>query len=104
MVDISLKNRTVSGVGWSALEAFLGQGVTFIVGLVLARLISPEEYGLIGIVTIFTTILLGFVDCGFGNAVIRKQDANDDDYNTMFIVNLGMSVFTYMLLWGGLHL
>lgn len=101
MAEESLKNKTVSGVGWSAAEAFLGQGVTFSVGLVLARLLSPEEYGLIGIVTIFTTVLLGFVDCGFGNALIRKQDANDDDYYTMFIVNLGMSIFTYALLFIG---
>ena len=64
-------------------------------------MLSPEEYGLIGIVTIFTTILLGFVDCGFGNALIRKQDANDDDYNTMFIVNMGMSVLMYALLFLG---
>lgn len=97
----SLKDKTVKGVGWSAADAFLGQGVSFIVGLVLARLLSPEEYGLIGIVTIFTTILLGFVDCGFGNALIRKQDANDDDYNTMFIVNMGMSVIMYALLFAG---
>lgn len=98
MADQSLKDKTVKGVGWSAADAFLGQGVTFIVGLVLARLLSPEEYGLIGIVTIFTTILLGFVDCGFGNALIRKQDADDEDYNTMFLVNMGMSILMYLLL------
>ena len=97
----NLKDKTVKGIGWSAADAFLGQGVTFIVGLVLARLLSPEEYGLIGIVTIFTTILLGFVDCGFGNALVRKQNANDDDYNTMFIVNLSMSVLSYVLLFFG---
>lgn len=45
----SLKNKTIKGVGWSAADALLGQGVTFIVGLVLARLLSPDEYGLIGI-------------------------------------------------------
>lgn len=101
MAEQSLKDKTVKGVGWSAADAFLGQGVTFIVGLVLARLLSPEEYGLIGIVTIFTTILLGFVDCGFGNALIRKQDANDNDYNTMFIVNMSMSIMMYFLLFAG---
>lgn len=101
MAEQSLKDKTVKGVGWSAADAFLGQGVTFVVGLVLARLLTPEEYGLIGIVTIFTTVLLGFVDCGFSNALIRKQDANDDDYNTMFIVNMGMSVLMYALLFIG---
>ena len=52
MAEQSLKDKTVKGTFWSAADAFLGQGVTFIVGLVLARLLSPEEYGLIGIVTI----------------------------------------------------
>ena len=101
MAEQSLKDKTVKGVGWSAADAFLGQGVTFIVGLVLARLLTPEEYGLIGIVTIFTTVLLGFVDCGFGNALIRKQDVTDDDYNTMFIVNMSMSVLMYTFLFIG---
>lgn len=98
MVEQNLKDKTVKGTFWSAADAFLGQGVTFIVGLVLARLLSPEEYGLIGIVAIFTTILLGFVDCGFGNALIRKTDVNNDDYNTMFIVNMIMSLLMYALL------
>ena len=91
MAEASLKNKTVRGVGWSAIDAFLGQGVTFIVGLVLARLLSPDEYGLIGIVTIFTTILAGFVDCGFANSLIRKPKVTEEDYNTMFIVNMVMS-------------
>lgn len=94
----SLKDKTIRGVGWSAADTFLGQGVTFLVGLVLARLLTPEEYGLIGIVTIFTSILLGFVDCGFSNALIRKQDADNEDFNTMFIVNLVISVAMYALL------
>jgi len=99
MAEQSLKDKTVKGTFWSAADAFLGQGVTFIVGLVLARLLSPAEYGLIGIVTIFTTILLGFVDSGFSNALIRKKDVTDDDYNTMFIVNMTMSVLMCSLLY-----
>ena len=94
----SLKSKTVSGVGWSAADSFLGQGVSFLVGLVLARLLSPSEYGLVGIITIFTTILSGFVDCGFSNSLIRKKDASNDDYNTMFIVNLALSMVMYALL------
>jgi O-antigen/teichoic acid export membrane protein len=101
MSEQCLKDKAVKGVGWSAAETFLGQGVTFIVGLLLARLLSPEEYGLIGIVTIFNTILMGFIDCGFSNALIRKTDADDNDYNTMFIVNFAMSVVMYCLLYVG---
>ncbi len=98
MAEQSLKDKTVKGTFWSAADAFLGQGVTFIVGLILARLLSPEDYGLLGIVTIFTTILVGFVDCGFGNSLVRKKDVNDDDYNTMFYMNMLLSVIMYLLL------
>ena len=96
MVEPSLRNKTVSGIGWSAADAILGQGVTFLVGIVLARLLSPTEYGLIGIISIFIVVLNGIVDSGFSNAIIRKQDTNDADYNTMFFTNLLFSVVLYI--------
>ena len=95
----SLKNRTINGTLWSAADAFLGQGVTFIVGIVLARLLTPEEYGLIGLCTIFTAVLFGFVDSGFSNALIRKKEVTDDDYNTMFITNMVMSIVLFIILY-----
>lgn len=99
MAEQSLRDKAVSGVGWSATDAFLGQSITFVVGIVLARLLSPSEYGLIGIVTIFITVLKGFVDSGFSNSLIRKKDVSQDDYNTMFITNMVMSVLMYGLLY-----
>lgn len=101
MESQSLKDKTVKGTFWSAADTFLAQGVTFVVGIVLARLLSPEEYGLIGIVTIFTTVMLGVVDSGFSNALIRKKDATNDDYNTLFIFNLAVSVVMFALLFVG---
>lgn len=98
MSEESLRNKTVKGVGWSAADAFLGQGVTFIVGLVLARLLSPDEYGLLGICLIFTTVLNGIVDSGFSNALIRKKNVTDEDYNTMFMTNMAISIVLYVLL------
>ena len=98
MQEETLKNKTIKGVGWSAADAFLGQGVTFIVGLVLARLLSPDEYGLIGICLIFTTVLNGIVDSGFSNALIRKKDVTDEDYNTMFMTNMAISIVLYIFL------
>lgn len=83
---------------WSAADAFLGQGVTFLVGIVLARLLSPDEYGLIGICLIFVNVLNGMVDSGFSNALIRKKDIKDVDYNTMFITNMAISTLLYALL------
>ncbi len=64
MQQESSKNKTIKGVGWSVLDAVLGQGVTFMVGSVLARLLSPNEFGLIGICLIFTTVLNSIVDSG----------------------------------------
>ena len=97
----SIKNKTVSGISWSAADVFLSHGVTFLVGIVLARLLTPAEYGLIGICTIFIVIFNGIIDSGFSAALIRKKDATRDDYNTMFIVNLGLSLLMYALLYFG---
>lgn len=92
MAEESLKNKTVKGMGWSALENVTRLGITFVVSIVLARLLSPEEYGLIGILTIFIAIFNAIVDSGFTNALIRKQDATDTDYSTVFYTNLILSV------------
>lgn len=101
MAEQSLKDKTVKGLGWSAVDSFLGQGITFIVGLILARLLSPSEYGLIGLVTIFITVFNAIIDSGFSQALIRKKDTNDDDYNTMFITNMVLSVVMFLLLFFG---
>lgn len=94
-----LKDRTVKGVSWSAADAILGQGITFVVGIVLARILSPSEYGLIGICLIFTTVLNGIVDSGFSNALIRKNNVTQSDYNTMFITNMAISIVLYIILY-----
>ena len=98
MPQASLKDKTLIGTAWSAADAFLGQGVTFLVGIVLARLLSPDEYGLIGICVIFNTVLCGIVDSGFSTALIRKKEVSDEEYNTMFITNMAISVVLYALL------
>lgn len=79
-------------MGWSAAENLIRMGVTFMVSIILARLLSPEEYGLIGILTIFIAIFNAIVDSGFTNALIRKQNAIDIDYSTVFYTNLVLSV------------
>lgn len=88
----SLKSKTVKGVGWSFADSLGSQGITFIVGLVLARMLTPAEYGLIGIILIFVNIFNSIVNSGFSAALIRKKDASDDDYNTVFITNMAISV------------
>lgn len=98
MAEQSLKDKTVKGVGWSAIDNLSQYVVTFLVGIVLARLLSPDDYGLLGIIAIFTTVCNTIINGGFGTAIIRKKDASDDDYNTAFVVNLGMSVLLYFVL------
>ena len=92
MAEQNFKNKTVKGVGWSAIDNIAGHGVTFIVSVVLARLLTPEHYGLIGIMAIFTAVCQTLINAGFTTALIRKKDATDSDYNTVFIVNLVMSM------------
>lgn len=94
----SLKRKTVKGVGWSAVDNIVGHSVTFIVSLVLARILSPDDYGLIGIIAIFTAVCQTLIKAGFTTALIRKKDATDDDYNTVFIVNLAMSLMLYTVI------
>lgn len=91
----SLKNKTVKGVGWSAIDNISKYLVTFIVGIVLARLLSPDDYGLLGLIGIFTAVCDTLINAGFYSALIRKKDATEDDYNTVFIVNMTMSLVLY---------
>lgn len=92
----SLKDKTVKGVAWSGIDNVVQTGVTFVVSIVLARLLSPDDYGLIGIIAIFTAICQTLINAGFSSALIRKKDCSNDDYNTVFIVNLGMSLVLYI--------
>lgn len=69
--------------------------------IVLARILSPSEYGLIGLTTIFITVFNAIIDSGFSQAVIRKKDATNDDYNTMFITNMVLSVVMFFVLFFG---
>lgn len=94
----SLKQKTIKGTAWSFADNIANQGITFLVGLVLARLLTPEEYGLIGIIIIFIAVFNSIVDSGFSNALIRKNDSKDIDYNTVFISNLLLSVLLFFVL------
>lgn len=98
MAEISLKDRTVKGVGWSAIDNVAQYAVSFVVSIVLARLLSPDDYGLIGIIAIFTAICTALVNSGFSTALIRKTDITNADYNTTFFVNLIISVLLYVVI------
>ena len=93
----SLKDKTIKGTAWSAIDNVTQMGVSFLVSIVLARLLSPDDYGLIGIINIFTVVCTAIINGGFSSALIRKKDVSDDDYNTSFIVNFGLSLLLYAL-------
>ena len=103
MSEESLKNKTITSVGWKFLGSLMSYGITFIVGIILARLLSPDEYGLIGIIMIFITVFNGIVDGGFSTAIIRKKNATDLDYSTMLIVNVSISIVLYIALFLSAH-
>ena len=94
----TLKKKTVNGLAWSALDNTARYGIQFVIGIVLARLLSPDDYGLLGLVGIFTVVCTALVNGGFTTALIRKKDATDDDFNTVFICNLSMSLLLYALI------
>ena len=87
-----LKDKAISGVKWNAIGRFSTQGVNFIIGSILARLLSPSDYGVVGMVGIFFAIAQTFIDSGFGSALIRKNDCNDADYSTAFYFNIIVAI------------
>jgi O-antigen/teichoic acid export membrane protein len=94
---MSLTQKTVRGISWSLVERIVSQVVQFGIGIVLARLLSPEEYGLTGMLALFLAIADTFIVTGFGEALMQKKEANRLDYSTVFFTNLGTGVFFYGL-------
>ena len=99
MIDaVTLKQKTLSGLKWSFLDNFVNQGAQFIVGIILARLLSPKEFGLIGMMAIFTAISIAFIDSGFSQALVRKSDCTNEDFSTVFFYNLIAGITLYGVL------
>ena len=94
----SIKNKVLSGIGWSYAEKFMSVGMNLVISIVLARLIGPEAYGIIAIVTIFTSLANVFTQSGFSSALIQKKDVDSRDYSTAYVFNVGISVILYLIL------
>ncbi|TXE52918.1 MULTISPECIES: lipopolysaccharide biosynthesis protein [Serratia] len=99
MTHSSLRDRAVSGMIWSIVERFLVQGVQFGISIVLARIISPSDFGLIGMVAIFIVLSDIIINSGFTQALIQKKDRTQVDYSTVFYFNLLISIILY----GGIY-
>lgn len=98
-MTFSLKEKAYKGVLWSAVEHFSVQGVQLIIGLVIARLVMPGEYGLIAMLGIFLAVSNSFIDSGFGNALIQRKNRTTKDFSTVFYFNIAIAVVCYGLLY-----
>lgn len=99
MGNETLRHKTFNGMKWGLIDNIANSGVTFLVGLILARMLTPTEFGIIGIITIFINLSIVIIDGGFATALIRKPDATKEDYNTVFYVNIVVSVGLMLLLY-----
>ena len=95
---MSLGQQTVSGVAWTTVQRFASLFLAFVANLVLARLLSPDDFGCIALLMVFISLSQIFVDGGFGAALIQKKDPTQDDYSTIFYWNLLLAIGLYFLL------
>ena len=94
----SLKDKTVKGVIWSAVDRFSAQGIQFVFSILIARLLLPEDYGVIAMLGIFMAVSQTFIDSGFGIALIRKIDRTETDFSTVFYFNIAVASVFYVIL------
>ena len=91
-------HKFFKGILWNSVEKILVKGSSFVITVILARLLTPEDYGIVGMLAIFIALSNVFIESGFSKALIQKQDADDNDYSTAFLTNLGIAVLVYGLL------
>lgn len=94
-----MQHKNIINIIWSAVESLSSQSIQLIVGIIIARIILPSDYGLIGMITIFISFSQVFVDSGFSNALIQKTNRNETDFSTIFYFNIFTSIFIYIILY-----
>lgn len=98
MADLDLKNTTRKGLYWTAISNIVNKGLLFVFGIILARLLSPQAYGVIGMLSVFICIVSVFIDCGFSQALIIKPNRTQTDFSTEFYFNIGVGIIGYLIL------
>lgn len=96
---VNLKSKAVNGVAWSFVGSMANKAIQFVVSMILARLLTPADYGLIGMLGFFIGIAGTFIDSGFSSALVQYKDRQNKDYCTVFYVNFGMSFLMYGILY-----
>ena len=95
----SLKKKIVKGVAWTSLDQVLTMGFGFVIGVILARILSPSDYGLLAMIAVFNAIAIAFVNSGFSSALVRKPDLTEDDNITAFYFNLIAGALMFIIIW-----
>jgi len=91
--------RATKGVTWSAIERFLTQGVQFVISIILARLLSPSDFGLIALVLVVLNVLQTINEVGFNTALMQKIDRDELDFSTVFVMNIFLGIILYGILY-----
>ena len=94
----SVRKQLTHGVLWNFIEKVLMEGAQFVIGIILARLLIPSDFGLIGMLAVFIAISNAFIDGGFAKALIQKKECSDIDYSTAFVSNIVVSLIIYVIL------
>lgn len=102
-MSVSLRSKTIKGTVWSSIERFSTQAIQFIVMIFMARILTPADYGIVGMITIFIAVSQSLVDSGFSQALIRKQDRTQTDNSTVFFFNIAVGVILYFILFFCAH-
>ena len=98
-MDIDIKKKAIKGISWNLSENFLSYFISFVIGVTLARILSPKDYGLLSMTVVFYSIAEVLIDSGFGSAYVQKRDADEKDANTVFVINFVLSLGIYAILW-----
>ena len=98
-MNSTLKEKTAKGLGWGFIESISGTGLTAIISIILANILAPEQFGLVGMVAIFVTLGNSLMDSGFSGALIRKGEVTDKDLSTVFYTNLALGAIIYAILY-----
>lgn len=93
-----MSNNLVQGLVWKLLERFGVQGISFLLQIILARILSPDDYGVLSIMIIFTTLANVFIQTGFNTALIQNKDVREEDYSSVFWISIIIAFIMYFLL------
>lgn len=96
---MSFKKKALSGVFWSSIQSFGTQAVSFVISIILARLLLPEEFGVIAMITVFVSIGNVLLNAGLGQSLIRTNALTEEDYSTVFFFNLIVSLVVYIIIY-----